>query len=85
MLSLAETEEWLAANHLNLKEFEYLMSANSRLNFLVIRGNIDILNAAQYPESVWWLQDALWLSGWYSVIKKNEGDQTLWYAKVSDP
>ena len=71
MLTVKEMNDWLTINDLDLEEFQYLMSANLRLNFLVIKNNVDILTIYDNPGHVWWLRDALWLSGLYGAAKKS--------------
>lgn len=65
-----DTQSWLTANDLDLTTYASLMAAVTRLNFLVLQNNLDVLNIFENDEKVWWFLDALRLSGLYPLAKE---------------
>ncbi len=63
-------EHWLSDNDLDPNAYQYLMSANVRLKFLVFENNLDILTVSLEDNDTFWLLDALWLTGFYEDAKK---------------
>jgi hypothetical protein len=62
-------QQWLSDNDLDLDGYQYLMSANVRLKFLVFENNLDVLNCSLEDNDSFWLLDALRLSGFYEEAK----------------
>ena len=62
-------QQWLSDNDLDLNSYQYLMSANVRLKFLVFENNLDVLSCSLEGDDNNWLLDALWLSGFYEEAK----------------
>lgn len=65
------TEQWINENDLDLIKYQHFIMATARLSFLVLQNNLDALGVIDdvSDESVWWLRDALWLSGLYQQAK----------------
>lgn len=63
-------QQWLKDNDLELDSYQYLMSANVRLKFLVFENNLDVLNCSLEDNDTFWLLDALWLTDFYKEAKK---------------
>jgi hypothetical protein len=64
-----QMQQWLSDNDLDLNSYQYLMSANVRLKFLVFENNLDVLNCSLEEDDNNWLLDALWLSEFYEEAK----------------
>lgn len=62
--------DWLQKNDLDIESYYELMAIFSRLVFLVLQNNLDILGVKFHAEDIWWLKDALYLTGAYSHIKQ---------------
>ncbi len=67
--TMEQIQQWLNDNDLDLNSYQYLMSANVRLKFLVFENNLDVLNCSLEDDDNNWLLDALWLSGFYEEAK----------------
>lgn len=65
-----QMQQWLSDNDLDLNSYQYLMSANVRLKFLVFENNLDVLSCSLDEDDNFWLLDALWLTGFYEKAKK---------------
>lgn len=63
------TKKWIENNDLDLNDYQYLIAANYRLNFLVFENNMDTIISSNEDTNHWWLLDALWLSEYYSEAK----------------
>ena len=67
--TMEQMQQWLSDNDLDLNSYQYLMSANVRLKFLVFENNLDVLSCSLEGDDNNWLLDALWLSGFYEEAK----------------
>lgn len=68
-LSVDDINLWLTENDLDESGYLHLMTSSIRLNYLVLQNNLDALGIIDTEENVFWLLDALRLSGVYSEAK----------------
>jgi hypothetical protein len=69
LISDEEKNNWLIENDLSEAEYVELLTATTRFNYLILQNNLDSLRIIDNEENVWWLLDALRLTGVYIKSK----------------
>ncbi len=77
LLSQKSTEEWFIQNDLDLYSYQQMITTAANFSFLILQNNTDVLDIPHVQTQVWWLRDALWLTGFYQTAKELVFDKSL--------
>lgn len=65
LLTKPTTKQWLLDNDLTLHDYRMLVHFYACFSFLILENNLEALGIFQYQDDIFWLEDAMRLSGLY--------------------
>ena len=70
LITPEDTEEWLNEQDLDFKSYEILIASLAKLHVFVLGNKLHVLGITEHCEDIYWLLDALRLTGLYEQARK---------------